>query len=339
MTSIGPQCRRPSRGSRRRGAERRETGPVSDALAGQVSRFLDYLWAERGLARNTIDAYRRDLARYAGHLRSLGVDDARGADEALIAGFVGGLSAAEFAEGRRYRASSVARALAAVRTMHAFLLREGEASDNPASGVIRPKVPRNLPRPLTVEEVNAILEATPQADLGGLRDRAILETMYGAGLRVSEVVGLDVDDVDLEDRAIRVLGKGDRERVVPLGRYACDAVGSYLRRARPAMARTRSGPALFLNRRGGRLSRQAADRIVKQAARRAGIDRRVTPHMFRHSFATHLLEGGADVRVVQELLGHAVVSTTQVYTLVTGDRLREEYFSAHPRARFAGAGR
>jgi integrase/recombinase XerD len=305
-------------------------------LAGQVSRFLDYLSVERGLARNTLEAYRRDLARYARHLSHRGVSDATKADEALIAGFVGRLSGSEYAEGKRYRPSSVARALAAVRTFHVFLLREGEASANPAEGVVRPKVPKNLPHPLTVGEVDAILAAPEEGTLSGIRDRAILETIYGAGLRISELVGLDVDDVDLEEGSVRVMGKGSKERVVPLGRFAVAAVNSYLSRVRPDLAGPRSGAALFLNRRGGRLTRQGAAQVLKAAASRAGLKKHVTPHTLRHSFATHLLEGGADVRVVQELLGHASLSTTQIYTLVTDQHLREQYFTAHPRARRVG---
>ena len=308
---------------------------MEGSLAGQISRFLDYLSVERGLARNTLEAYRRDLVRYAAFLGDRGIRDATHADESLVSGFVGSLSGAEYEEGKRYRASSVARALAAVRTFHAFLLREGEASADPSEGVVRPKVPRTLPRPLTVGEVESILAVPSDADLPGMRDRAILEVLYGAGLRISELVGLDVDDADLDEGSVRVMGKGSKERIVPLGRFATRAVKAYLTRARPSLARERSGGALFLNQRGGRLTRQGATKMLKACARRAGLRKRVTPHMFRHSFATHLLEGGADVRVVQELLGHASLATTQIYTLVTGERMREEYFAAHPRARFA----
>jgi integrase/recombinase XerD len=309
---------------------------VEDALAGQISRLLDFLTVERGLSKNTLEAYRRDLLRYASYLRTQGVADATLADESVIAGFIGHLSATEFAEGQRYRPSTVARALAAVRTFHGFLLREGDTDVNPAQGVTRPKVPRNLPRPLAVADVEAMLAAPGEGDVVGLRDRAILETLYGAGLRISELVGLDVDDVDLEEGSVRVFGKGSKERLVPLGRFATRAIEGYLTRARPALARAGSGAAMFLNQRGGRLTRQGAAKILGTAARRAGVKKRVTPHTLRHSFATHLLEGGADVRVVQELLGHATLTTTQIYTLVTGDRLREEYFSAHPRARLQG---
>jgi len=301
----------------------------------QVRRFLDYLSVERGLAANTLDAYRRDLARYLEHLDRTGVRDLGEVTEAVIEGFVRHLSSVEYAPEKRYRASSVARTLAAVRTLHRFLVREGETGADPTEGVVRPKIPRSLPRPLTVDEVAAIVGAPGDADPVALRDRALLETLYGAGLRISELVGLDVDDVDLEEGSVRALGKGSKERIVPLGRYAVGSLEAYLTRGRPALARVRTRAALFLNQRGGRLTRQGAAQIVQSAAKRAGVRKRVTPHVLRHSFATHLLEGGADVRVVQELLGHASVATTQIYTLVTQDRLREVYEDAHPRARRA----
>jgi integrase/recombinase XerD len=302
-------------------------------LRDQLGRFLDFLSVERGLSANTLDAYRRDLTRYSAYLAAHGVVDGAAVGEDAISAFLGSLSATEYAEGKRYRASSVARALSAVRMFHVFLLREGDTGANPAESVFRPKVPKNLPRPLTVTEVESILAAPGDGDVVGLRDRAILEALYGAGVRISELVGLDVDDVDLEEGSVRVLGKGSKERIVPIGRYASSAVQSYLTRSRPALASVSTGPALFLNQRGGRLTRQGATNILQAAARRAGLDKRISPHTLRHSFATHLLEGGADIRVVQELLGHASLSTTQIYTLVTGDRLREEYFTAHPRAR------
>ena len=302
-------------------------------LSDPVDRFLDHLAVERGLSRNTLDAYRRDLRRYRSLLGQRGVGSVVHSGEADISAFVAHLSSTEYAPGKGYSPSSVARALAAVRSFHRFLVREGDVVDDPAVGVARPKVPRNLPRPLTVDEVAAMLSAPGHDGPVGVRDRAILETLYGAGLRISELVALDVDDVDLEEGSVRALGKGSRERIVPLGRYAVQALGGYLTRARPALAGPRSGGALFLNRRGGRLTRQGTTNIIKAAARRAGIRKRVTPHMLRHSFATHLLEGGADVRVVQELLGHAHLATTQIYTLVTQARLRDVYFASHPRAR------
>jgi integrase/recombinase XerD len=302
------------------------------SLANPVERFLDYLAVERGLSRNTLDAYRRDLQRYQAFLAGRGIVDLARAGEGDIAAFVADLSASEYAPGKGYRASSVARALAAVRSLHRFLVLEGEAEADPAEGVARPKVPRNLPRPLTVDEVAALVAAPGQDGPVPLRDRAILETLYGAGLRISELVALDVDDVDLEEGSVRAVGKGSKERIVPLGRFAVKSLEAYLTRARPTLAGPRSRGALFLNRRGGRLTRQGSTNIIKEMARRAGIRKRVTPHMLRHSFATHLLEGGADVRVVQELLGHASLATTQIYTLVTQDRLRDVYFTAHPRA-------
>jgi integrase/recombinase XerD len=307
-------------------------------MSAETARFLDYLSVERGLAKNTLEAYRRDLAHYRAYLTAAGVRDAAGVRGETVSGFLAWLSSREFADGRRRRATSVARALAAVRSFHAFLLREGELPADPAWGVARPRVPRLLPRPLAVHEVAALLEGVSADDGAGLRDRAILETLYGSGVRISELVGMDVDDVDVEEGSVWVVGKGSKERVVPLGRFAVAALSGYLSRSRPAMAGPSSGGALFLNQRGGRLTRQGAARILSAAARRAGLAKRVTPHTLRHSFATHVLEGGADVRVVQELLGHATVATTQIYTLITADRMREEYYTAHPRARIAAGG-
>jgi integrase/recombinase XerD len=308
-------------------------------LDDPVERFLDHLTVERGLSRHTVEAYRRDLRRYGGFLRKRRVRDPAAAGESDIEAFVANLSESEYVPGRRYRASSVARTLAAVRSLHRFLLQEGDAGSDPAEGVARPRVPRTLPKPLSVDEVGALVAAPGEDGVVALRDRALLETLYGAGLRISELVSLDVDDVDIEEGSVRAVGKGSKERVVPLGRYGVRALDRYLVRARPVLAAARSGAALFLNQRGGRLTRQGCTNILKSAARRAGLRKRVTPHVLRHSFATHLLEGGADVRVVQELLGHASLSTTQVYTLVTKDRLRDVYFSSHPRARKASSRR
>lgn len=304
-----------------------------DAVVSQIQRFLDHLTVERGLSGNTVSAYRRDLTRYASFLASRGVRDGRKADDAAIAAFVSQLSSSTHHDGRPYRATSVVRALSSIRSFHGFLMREGEAGRNPAAAIVRPKLPRALPRPISVDDVARLLAAPEPATPAGLRDRAVLETLYGAGLRVSELTGLDVDDVDLEEGSVRVLGKGAKERDVPLGRMAREAVAAYLTRSRPVLATARSRSALFLNQRGGRLTRQGCSKILAAHAKRAGIEKRVTPHTLRHSFATHLLEGGADVRVVQELLGHASVATTQVYTLVTKEHLREVYFTTHPRAR------
>ena len=311
-----------------------------ERVHAQVERFLDHLTVERGLSGHTVSAYRRDLDRYARYCTQRGVDDAAWAEEDLVSGFVAHLSEARHGPDGTvpYHASSIARALAAVRSFHRFLILEGDTDRDPSAGVVRPKVPRNLPRPLSVDEVERILISPLGAGPATLRDRALLETLYGAGLRISELVGLDVDDVDLERGSVRVVGKGDKERLVPLGRYAKEAISAYLTAGRPGLASKTTRSALFLNARGGRLTRQGCTKVLKRCVARAGIRKRVSPHTLRHSFATHLLEGGADVRVVQELLGHASVATTQIYTLVTQQHLRDVYFSAHPRAR-SGAGK
>ena len=306
-------------------------------------RYLDHLTVERGLADNTLAAYRRDLDRYLAFLAGRGVEQLDAVDPGTVRAFVASVSASTHGpDGEPYRATTVSRALSTVRTFHRFAVREGLTEDDPTAGVVRPRLPRALPHPLTVEEVATILEAPRPEEPPGLRDRAILELLYGAGLRVSELTGLDVDDLDVEAAAVRVLGKGAKEREVPIGRMARDAIDAYLTRGRPAFAGPRSRAALFLNTRGGRLTRQSCARLLETYAHAAGIRRRVTPHDLRHSFATHLLEGGADVRVVQELLGHASVATTQIYTLVTTEHLRSAYYAAHPRARrsaSAGAAR
>lgn len=307
---------------------------MGQPIAVEAGRYLDHLTVERGLSPNTLSAYRRDLGRYVAFLERRGVSAPADVDEATIRSFLASLSASTYGEDERpYRATSVARTISAVRSFHRFLLREGAAERDPATAVRQPKLPRSLPRPLPVDEVARLLEAPEEGTPVGLRDRALLELLYGSGLRVSELVGLDVDDVDLEEGAVRVLGKGGKEREVPVGRFGREAVEAYLTRARPAFVAAASRGALFLNRRGGRLTRQSVNRMLAAQVKAAGIERRVTPHSLRHSFATHLLEGGADVRVVQELLGHASVATTQVYTLVTEEHLREVYYSSHPRAR------
>jgi len=299
-----------------------------------TDRYLDHLAVERGLSANTLAAYRRDLRRYVAFCVKRDVTVPADVDEATIRSFVASISASTWGDDERsYSARSVARALSSVRSFHRFLLREGAVDLDPASAVVQPKLPRSLPHPIAVDEVVRLLEVPDVATPVGLRDRAILEVLYGAGLRISELVGLDVDDVDLDEGFVRVLGKGGKEREVPLGAFAREAVTTYLSRARPEFASKASRAALFLNQRGGRLTRQSCTRLLAACVAAAGIERRVTLHTLRHSFATHLLEGGADVRVVQELLGHASVATTQIYTLVTKDHLREVYYTSHPRAR------
>jgi integrase/recombinase XerD len=303
-------------------------------VAAEAERFLDHLTVERGLAVNTLAAYRRDLRRYQSFLAGRGIDRARDSDEATIRAFLASISASTHgSDERSYAATTVARTLSTLRSFHRFLLREGLADRDPAAAIVRPRLPRTLPHPLGQEEVLALLDAPPFATPTGVRDRALLELLYGAGMRVSEATGLDVDDLDLEAGGIRVLGKGGKEREVPLGSFAREALARYLSSARPTLASVRTRGALFLNARGGRLTRQSVARLVSGYARAAGIDRPVSPHDLRHSFATHLLDGGADVRVVQELLGHASVATTQIYTLVTAEHQREIYQEAHPRAK------
>jgi integrase/recombinase XerD len=309
------------------------SAPVSPAAGAALRRFLDYLAVERGLAANTLSAYRRDLHRYAGWLATSGIDDPARAEEEDVVAFLGALRAGATPVGTRYRASSVARSLAAVRGFHRFLVRERLAGSDPSHDLGTPKVPSSLPKALEIEQVEALLGAVAGDDPRALRDRALLETLYAAGLRVSEATALDLDDVDLDDGAVRAFGKGAKERLVPLGRSARKALEAYLVRGRPALARPRSGPALFLNAQGARLTRQGCWKILRRHAKRAGLESHVSPHVLRHSFATHLLAGGADIRSVQELLGHASLATTQVYTKVTQERLREVYLRAHPRAR------
>jgi integrase/recombinase XerD len=305
-----------------------------DAMPVLARRFLDHLTVERGLAANTVAAYERDLRRYTTFLASRSVEDADDVDAATVRSFVASLSASTHGpDDAAYASTSVVRTLSAVRSFHRFLVREGVVDRDPTSDVRRPRLPRSLPKPIPLDDLERLLDAPDRATPTGLRDRAILEVLYGAGLRVSELTGLDVDDVELEAGAVRVLGKGGKEREVPLGRHAREAVEAYLSRGRPSLAAARSRGALFLNTRGGRITRQSCARLLEAHARAAGLERHVTLHGLRHSFATHLLEGGADVRVVQELLGHASVATTQVYTLVTKDHLREVYYTSHPRAR------
>ena len=310
--------------------------PRPDPLARAVRAYLDHLTVERGLSDNTLAAYGRDLRRYHDHLAARGVTDPADVGEGDVADFLTSMRTGD----PPLSARSAGRALVAVRGFHRFAAREGLTGANPSREVHPPATPKRLPKAITVEEVLAILETAAGDVTAGegapaaLRDRALLELLYGTGARISEAVGLDVDDVDLASASVRLRGKGRKERIVPVGRPAREAVDAYLVRGRPSLAARGLGDhALFLNARGGRLSRQSAWSVLRDTASRAGVTAAVSPHTLRHSFATHLLDGGADVRVVQELLGHASVTTTQLYTLVTVDRLREVYATAHPRAR------
>ncbi|MGV9712109.1 site-specific tyrosine recombinase XerD [Gordonia sp. NPDC003424] len=309
--------------------------PVSaSATADAVIRYLDHLTVERGAAANTVSSYRRDLGRYEQYLATRGIDTLTEVAENDVREFLVELRRGDRDLGQAPLAdSSIARTLVAVRGFHKFAAAEGIVVDDVAHAVAPPRPARRLPKSLPVDEVLAILESAGAADHPrALRDRALLELLYSCGARISEAISLDVDDIDTDSRAVRLRGKGGKERVVPVGGPAIDAIEAYLVRGRPGLVR-RAEPALFLNARGGRLSRQSAWQVLSDAAQRVGLDKAVSPHTLRHSFATHLLDGGADVRVVQELLGHASVTTTQVYTLVTVNTMREVYATAHPRAR------
>lgn len=314
--------------------------PETDALDGARESFLTHVLVERGLARHTVDAYARDLTDFLAFARRHRANRAADIHRATITLYLLALR-------RRGMAStSVARRLAAIRGWTGFLLRENLIDDDPALDLTPARAPRRLPAVLTVEEVERLLAQPRGPGPLALRDRAILELLYAAGLRVSELVALDVGDVHLGTEYVRCLGKGSKERIVPIGTPAVRAIQRYLSAARPALARGRAPAALFLNRRGQRLSRQGVWILLQAYARTAGIRRHIGPHTLRHSFATHLLDGGADLRAVQEMLGHASIATTQRYTHLTRSRLREVYRRAHPRdqmivgrERAAGGGR
>ena len=308
------------------------------ALDTQLQGYLDHLTIERGVAKNTLSSYRRDLRRYTKHLSDRGIHDLAKVGEDDVSEFLVALRRGDPDSGAAaLSAVSAARALIAVRGLHRFAAAEGLAELDVARAVRPPTPGRRLPKSLTIDEVLALLEGaggdSPSDRPLTLRNRALLELLYSTGSRISEAVGLDVDDIDTQARSVLLRGKGGKQRLVPVGRPAVQALDAYLVRGRPELARRGRGtPAIFLNARGGRLSRQSAWQVLQDAAERAGITSGVSPHMLRHSFATHLLEGGADVRVVQELLGHASVTTTQIYTLVTVHALREVWAGAHPRA-------
>jgi integrase/recombinase XerD len=292
-----------------------------------VKAHLEHLSVERGLSANTLAAYRRDLARYRVFLDGRGRENLADIERADISAFLASLQ-----DGA---ASSAARTMSAVRGLHRFALAEGWVGVDVTDEVPPPQVPMRLPKALPLDDIERLLAAAETDEPMALRDRALLEFLYGTGARVSEAVALDVDDVDREDRTVVLDGKGGKQRLVPVGSYACRAIDDYLVRLRPELTRkARSGNAgaLFLNARGGRLTRQCAWTVLGAVAERAGLAGRVSPHTLRHSFATHLLDGGADIRTVQELLGHSSATTTQIYTRVTVDRLREVYATSHPRA-------
>ncbi len=310
--------------------------PEAAALSTVAEEFLTWLAIEQGRARNTIASYRRDLTSYEAFLAARG--------ETVMTAGTGDIEdhlAARRAAG--LAPASVARALAALRGLHHFLLEEGGATLDPTADVRPTRTPRRLPKALDEEDVTRLLDTTAGDDAWSIRDRAILETLYGTGIRVSELAGLSLSDLGSDTGLVRVLGKGDKERLVPVGRCARDALDTWLGPwGRPELeprrwARRGDAEAVFLNARGGRLTRQGVWGVLKKRARAAGLEDRVHPHVLRHSCATHMLAHGADIRVVQELLGHASIATTQLYTKVTLAHLRQAYEQAHPRAG-AGAG-
>ncbi|WP_280680009.1 site-specific tyrosine recombinase XerD [Cryobacterium sp. CG_9.6] len=303
-------------------------------MESAVDAYLRHVSIERGLAANTVSAYRRDLTLYVAWLEQLPVVALSEITSAHVSAFVRYLGTREESP---LTSASIARVLSTVRGWHRFLLDEALVDVDVAHETKPPKLAMRLPKAISVEQVTALLAATDGDDVLQLRDKALLELLYATGARVSEVVGLNVDDVlaeVLDEEVVRLTGKGDKQRIVPVGSFARAAISAYLVRARPLLSgRGTATPALFLGVRGQRVSRQNAWLIIRAAAERAGLTASVSPHTLRHSFATHLLAGGADVRVVQELLGHSSVATTQIYTLITIDTLRDMYTTAHPRAR------
>ncbi|MCL2490121.1 MAG: site-specific tyrosine recombinase XerD [Propionibacteriaceae bacterium] len=299
--------------------------------------YLNSLVVERGLSVHTVAAYRRDLDRYVDWLAGRGITDPASITPGDVTAYERQLATGDETH-QPLASASRARALVAVRNLHAFGLAEGLTTRNAAADMPVPKQGQHLPKALSIDQVQTLIEGVERETPLGLRDAALLESLYGTGARVSEAVALDVDDATRllgdPDLGLRLIGKGNKERIVPVGSFARAALEAYLVRGRPALRQgaKRATPALFLNTRGDRLSRQGAFNIVKERAAQAGITTPISPHALRHSFATHLLDGGADIRVVQELLGHASVTTTQIYTKVTAEHLREVYATAHPRA-------
>ncbi|WP_166972434.1 site-specific tyrosine recombinase XerD [Brevibacterium atlanticum] len=305
-------------------------GDLPEGLRRGFESYLNSLRFERGLSRNSIDAYARDLARYGTWLTEEGIGSLGEVERATVEGYALHLLDSGLAPRSR------ARALVAVRRFHTFAVAENLTPTDPASEVSPPQEGLRLPKALGLDDIEAMLATTAGEEPTQIRAAALLELLYATGARISEAVGVDLDDVDLDSGLVRLYGKGGKERIVPFGSHAARAVGAWVSRVRPSMAakaKSSSAGALFLNARGTRLSRVSAWQIVKDAAEAAKIGGEVSPHTFRHSFATHLLEGGADIRVVQELLGHASVTTTQIYTKVSEETLREVYATSHPRAR------
>ena len=301
---------------------------MNNAIASEFRDYLTYISVERGLSRNTSYAYQRDLSKFSQYLNSLerSVADVKVED---LVNFSAYLRSQELSE------SSIARCVVGVRNFYLFYSRERKII-NPAKDFHPPRIPKRLPKALSVAQISLLMDSAEiEGELLSLRDRALIEILYSTGARVSEIVDLTLADLATIENSmsVRLTGKGNKQRVVPIGTFAKRALEQYLVRLRPTLAGKGRSDALFLNQRGGKLTRQSAWQLISNIATRSGLEEVVSPHALRHSFATHLLDGGADIRVVQELLGHASVTTTQIYTLVTIDKLRESYSSAHPRAR------
>jgi integrase/recombinase XerD len=293
--------------------------------------FLAYLEFERGLSRNTLEAYRSDLLQLGGHLRRTGTDALR-AGHAELADFVASLATGS-ADRPPVAAATLQRKVACLRSFYRHLRRQDLIDDDPTAHLRAPRQGRRLPQVLTRGEVGKLLEQPKGTEPAALRDRALLELMYACGLRASEAIGLDLNDIDLEDGILRARGKGAKERLVPVGSEASRALALYVSRGRPRLVGDRLESRLFVNHRGGGLTRQGLYKIVQRHARTAGLEHKMSPHTLRHTFATHLLAGGCDLRSLQEMLGHADIATTQVYTHLSAERLKDVYFDAHPRAR------
>ncbi len=298
---------------------------IPERFAGEIDAFLAWIELEKGLARNTSESYQSDLAQCARYLHGMRVSGWREVDGSDVTGWIYSLSEKD------YRTSSLVRKLTALRVFARFLVRERIREDDFTELVSAPKLVRNLPGTLTIEEVERLLRAPDPRTPQGLRDRAFLELFYSSGLRVSELCGLTLQQIDLERGYLRVYGKGSRERVTPVGSKAAEAVAKYLEAGRPKLVKVKTGSEVFLSARGTAISRKTVWHLIKEHAKAAGIERPVKPHLLRHAFATHLLAGGADLRVIQELLGHADIATTQIYTAVEGSRLLEEHDRFHPR--------
>ena len=306
-----------------------DASDLPDVLAHSDT-YLTHLAVERGVSTHTLSAYRRDLVLYASYRSEKGLGPVTATTAEQLSGFVAWLKSRTLPNGQPYADSSIARSVVAIRGYHRFLFGEEIVDVDITADLETPRAPRALPKALTVEEVATLLDAPSAQTPAGWRDAAILELLYGAGLRISELTQLDIDDIDPVDRLVRVLGKGEKQRIVPYGEPAAEALDRWLVRGRHTM--TPDSAAAFVNARGGRLTRQGVWKVLQRYAKEAGIARSVSPHTLRHSFATHLLDGGADVRIVQELLGHASIATTQIYTQVSRGMLKSVYERSHPRA-------